>query len=183
MVPKLSKRFWTNWGKGAGWTFITAVCFLISFFVTFPLWRQGRAYKARTEELKNRQQQLQLFARRYDARENDKRQQLLIKLKKQAPDKVSTEDWLKKLALLAERSGVQLLAASPLPLVKGKRNQQMPFTLELEGDYTRLLLFLQFLEQDGQLYHLQETTVGVKNIQGHLAFRTKLYVTALKQIS
>lgn len=183
MALKPPKGVWLKWGKGAGWTLVTAACALTFFFVTLPLCRQGRSYKARTEALKNRQQQLQLFARRYDAREAGRRQQLLTKLQKRVPDTVSTEEWLNKLAVLAERSGVQLVSASPLPIVKGKGHQQLPLAISLEGDYTRMLLFLQLLEQDGQLYCMRETNVETKDMQGHLAFRTKLYVTALKQIS
>ncbi len=182
MAHERLKSGYAQRGKMILWALVPMLCAVIFGCVILPLWQQGRTFKNKTAVLKNRQQQLQLFARRYDAGEAGKRQQLLETLQKKLPEAVSTGEWLKKLETLADRSGIHITAMRPLPVEKGKGCVHLPFTISLEGSYTQLLLFFQLLDQDGQMCCMKETNVETENQRGHLVLRTKLYVTALKQV-
>lgn len=182
MNPNLRSIRWRMAGRLCFYLAVPLVCLLVIVFRVMPLWQEGRVLKGRTAALRQRQQQLRLFARRFDVQAAEERRQLREKLRRQLPDTVSVGSWLTKLDALADRAGVRITALNPLPPLQKQGCRYLPLTLSLEGDYTRLLLFFQLLEQEEQLWYLQGTSLEAKGLQGHLLLQTKLYAGCLKQI-
>lgn len=182
MNPERRIAQWYKDSRPWFWLAVPLSCLLIFVFRIVPLWQEGCALKARTAALQQRRQQLLLFARRYDARAAGQRQQLWEKLCRQLPDTLSAGTWLTKLDTLADRAGIRIAALNPLPQVQRRGCRYLPFDLSLEGDYPRLLLFFQLLEQEEQVWSMEETALEAKGNQGHLLLHTKLYVGCLKQI-
>lgn len=182
MNPERWDLLWRTKVRPWFWLAVPLVCGLLFLFRILPLWQEGRQWKNKTRLLQNRQQQLRLFAMRYDAQAAGKRQLAWEKLCRQLPEEISVGSWLKKIDVLADRAGVRITQLNPMPQVQGKGCRFLPFALHLEGEYTCLLLFFQLLEQEEQLWHLEETTLTARGLQSHLQLQTRLFLACKGKI-
>ena len=139
--------------------FSTALAILLALvmFLVTPVWEEAVLAK---EEAFGNEQKLLTYERYAQQKELEKLEhaqvQKLQALEVRLPRKISYEQIMNELYVLADEHAIKLLSLKQLSKAKGKEQR---FYVHLKGEYKNALHFLSLLENEGSLKALQDLVV------------------------
>jgi type IV pilus assembly protein PilO len=160
---------------------LSAICLI---FLVLPLNRDRKVQDAKLTEENKRLAVLETFAgqnQNYDALVKIQNMKVAAAHKK-IPDTVSVEELLNEYNKVAEATGVQLLGIAPSKATKTANAYVLPINVSLQGDYFRLITFLQQVENGDRFVQVQGAEYGSQANGADLKMKANFVVYALKKV-
>ena len=101
---------------------------------------------------------------------------------KKIPDTVSVPELIGEYNKLSEQTQVSLLSVKPDKVTKGKTYISMPITVTVEGDYFRLITFLQQVDNGDRFVNLSSAKFAGSKLGTDVKMEARLIVYCLKNV-
>jgi len=184
MLKNLNPDITDNMKYILGLFAVILLAIICTIFLIVPLNRDRNAQASKLNEENKRLAVLQTFAgqnQNYDA---------LVKIQnmkveaahKKIPDTVSVEELLHEYNKIAEATGVQLLGIAPAKATKEGTALALPINVSLQGDYFRLITFLQQVENGDRFVVVKSADYGAQALGADLKLKADFVVYALKKV-
>jgi len=184
MIKNLNPDITGNMKYVVGLMAVIILFIICLFFVVLPLNRDRKVQEAKLVEANKRLAVLQTFAgqnQNYDALLKIQEMKIAAAHKK-IPDTVSVEELISEYNKIAEATGVQLLGVAPNKAVKTANVYVLPINVSLQGDYFRLITFLQQVENGDRFVQVQGAEYGAQSEGADLKMKANFVVYALKKV-
>lgn len=157
------------------------LCFM---FVIYPLYKDNIAMKAKLTQSNARLATLQTFAgqnQNYDALVKIQKMKVAAAQKK-LPDTVSVPELLSEYSQIAEAAGVRLESLTPGKVAKEGNAFALPISVTLQGDYFKLITFLQRMENADRFVVVRGAEYDAEKTGENLKMKATFTVFTLKNV-
>lgn len=171
-----------KYGIGFFLALVFSVCCLI--FIIFPLYRDNQVEKNKLLQANVKLATLQTFAtQNQDYAALVKIQEMkMAEARKKLPDGVSVPELIAEYSKIADAAGVQLQGVTPGKTSKLGTAIALPISVDLEGDYFKLITFLQQVENGDRFVLVQGADYNAEKTGENLKMKAKFVVYALKKV-
>jgi len=184
MLKNLNPDITDNMKYIIGLFAVILLAIICIIFLIVPLNRDRNALVNKLTEENKRLAVLQTFAgqnQNYDALVKIQNMKVAAAHKK-IPDTVSVEELLNEYNKIAEATGVQLLGVAPGKATKGANVFSLPINVSLQGDYFKLITFLQQVENGDRFVTVQSAEYDAQALGADLKMKASFVVYALKKV-
>lgn len=169
---------------GIGFFLALVLSVFCLIFVIFPLYRDNQVEKNKLLQANVKLATLQTFAtQNQDYAALVKIQEMkMAEARKKLPDTVSVPELIAEYSKIAEATGVQLQGVTLGRTSKVGTAIALPINVDLEGDYFKLITFLQQVENGDRFVLVQGADYNAEKTGENLKMQAKFVVYALKKV-
>ena len=184
MLSNINLKISSTMKYTLGFLLVFVLCCFCFIAVIYPLYTDRQKLKTTLAQNNVRLATLQTFAgqnKDYDALVKLQNMKLAA-AKKKLPDEISVPELLTEYSKLAAQTGVQLLDLAPGRVNRTSNALELPINITLEGDYFKLITFLQQMESGERFVVINGAGYDAQKSGENLKMKANFVVYALKKV-